>query len=157
MRQSALAFAIGLVTLSSVAQAESVYTTLDTDACETLKTYEDGGVDLRCPGLDGIDVFVSDGDARLDVDYGVPSGAFESFSAFNNVGETIEWMVGADGVPYAAALRFLIRRRWPRGAGAGGFQNCQRRCARLRDRRRRCRRRPGQWRCPRPRRDGAPL
>ncbi|HEV7275495.1 MAG TPA: hypothetical protein VGN80_04340 [Devosiaceae bacterium] len=99
---------ISLAALTGAAQAESVYTTLDTDDCEVLETFEGGGIDLLCEGLDGIDVFVSDGDARMDVDYGVRSGAFETFFAFNGVGETIEWMLDADGVPYAAALRFHI-------------------------------------------------
>ncbi len=84
------------------------YTELDLDQCEVLRSYEEGGgVDLRCPGLDGLDVFVSDGDARMDVDFGVPNDQFETFSAFNGVGGTVEWMSGDTGIE-AAALRFLI-------------------------------------------------
>ncbi len=44
----------------------------------------------------------------MDVDYGVPSGAFETFFGFNAVGQKVEWMLDDDGVPYAAALRFHI-------------------------------------------------
>lgn len=92
---------------ASPAWAQSSYTTLDLEACEVLKVYEEGGADLRCDGQGGFDVFVSEGDARMDVDFGVRNEAFETFSAFNNVGKTIEWMEGQDGIQ-AAAIRFLI-------------------------------------------------
>ena len=105
LRASIVTFA-ALVSVAPAA-AESAYTRLDLDECETLRVYEDGGADLRCPGYGGVEVFVSEGDARMEVDYGVRNEAFETFSAFNGVGETIEWMVGDDGI-YAAALRFLI-------------------------------------------------
>lgn len=108
MRTALVALAIGLVALTGAARAESAYTDLDTDACEVVKEYEGMGADLLCPGYDGIDVFVSEGDARLDVDYGAKNENFESFFAFNNIGNKIEWMLDGEGVPYAAALRFLI-------------------------------------------------
>jgi hypothetical protein len=94
--------------LGSGAEAASTYTKIDDAKCETLKTYEDGGVDLRCPGLPGLDVFISEGDARLDVDYGVKGETFETFSAFNNIGDTVEWLTNARGVPQAAIIRYLI-------------------------------------------------
>lgn len=90
------------------AQAASTYTKIDDAKCETLETYEDGGVELRCPGLDGLDVFVSEGDARLDVDYGFMGETFETFSAFNNIGDTVEWLSNARGVPEAAIIRYFI-------------------------------------------------
>ncbi len=108
MRFLVPAIAVALIAVAGPAGAASAYTDLDTDDCQVLETYEGGGVDLRCDGYDGIDVFVSDGDARMDVDYGAKTENFESFSAFNGVGGTIEWMLGDDGAPYAAALRFLI-------------------------------------------------
>src|SRR5690606_25400766 len=89
------------------ALAASTYTKIDDAKCETLKTYEDGGVDLRCPGLGDLDVFVSEGDARLDVDFGVKGENFETFSAFNNIGDTVEWLTNARGVPEAAIIRYL--------------------------------------------------
>jgi hypothetical protein len=93
---------------ASPAWAQSSYTTLDLEACDVLKVYEEGGgSDLRCDGQGGFDVFVSEGDARMDVDFGVRNEAFETFSAFNNVGKTIEWMEDQDGIQ-AAAIRFLI-------------------------------------------------
>ncbi len=108
MRIVSLSLATAAVLLSGGAQAASVYTRIDDAQCETLETYEDGGVDLRCPGLEGYDVFVSEGDARLDVDYGVKTENFETFSAFNNIGDTVEWLTNARGVPEAAIIRFLI-------------------------------------------------
>jgi len=90
------------------AQAASTYTKIDDSQCETLETYEDGGVDLRCPGLGDLDVFVSEGDARLDVDFGFKGENFETFSAFNNIGDTVEWLSDARGVPQAAIIRYLI-------------------------------------------------
>lgn len=88
--------------------AASTYTKIDDAKCETLETYEDGGIDLRCPGLGDLDVFVSEGDARLDVDFGFKGETFETFSAFNNIGDTVEWLSDARGVPQAAIIRFLI-------------------------------------------------
>ncbi len=90
------------------ALAASTYTKIDDARCETLQTYEDGGVDLRCPGLGDLDVFISEGDARLDVDFGVKGENFETFSAFNNIGDTVEWLTNARGVPEAAIIRYLI-------------------------------------------------
>jgi hypothetical protein len=108
MRIAALSLAVTVALWGGGAMAASVYTKIDDAKCETLKTYEDGGVDLRCPGLDGLDVFVSEGDARLDVDYGVKGENFETFSAFNNIGDTVEWLTNAKGVPEAAIIRYLI-------------------------------------------------
>ncbi len=85
----------------------SIYTDLDLDACETLKTYEDGGVDLRCPGYDGIPLYVSDGDARMDIDAGVPNEVFTSQSAFNLLGDRVEWRI-VDDVPVAIIVRYRM-------------------------------------------------
>jgi hypothetical protein len=108
MRVVPLALVAAAALMGSGVQAASTYTKIDYADCETLKTYEDGGADLRCPGLDGLDVFVSEGDARLDVDYGFKGENFETFSAFNNIGDTVEWLSDARGVPQAAILRYFI-------------------------------------------------
>jgi hypothetical protein len=108
MRIATVPTFLAAAALTGGAQAASVYTKIDDAKCETLQTYEDGGVDLRCPGLDGLDVFVSEGDARMDVDYGVKGEAFETFSAFNSIGDTVEWLTNAAGVPEAAIIRYLI-------------------------------------------------
>jgi hypothetical protein len=94
--------------LCSPASAESFYTKLDLDACTVLSMDEEvGGVELLCPGYGGFDVYVSDFDARMSVDYGVTNDRFETFAAFNSVGETIEWLTDDNGVQ-ATVLRFFI-------------------------------------------------
>jgi hypothetical protein len=108
MRIASVLLAAAAVLMGSGAEAASTFTKIDDARCETLQTYEDGGVDLRCPGLDGLDVFVSEGDARLDVDYGVRTENFETFSAFNTIGDTVEWLRDAGGVPQAAVIRYKI-------------------------------------------------
>ena len=108
MRLARLATIAAFAAFAGTAQAESAYTDLDLNACDVLATYEDGGIDLRCDGYGGFDVLVSEGDARMDVDYGVSSGAFETFFGFNSVGQKVEWMLNDDGTPYATALRFQI-------------------------------------------------
>jgi hypothetical protein len=105
---SALLTLAAVAALSGGAQAASVYSKIVDAECTVLKTYEDGGADLRCPGHAGLDVFVSEGDARLDVDFGVTNDSFETFSAFNNIGDTVEWLTNADGVAEAAIIRYLI-------------------------------------------------
>ncbi len=105
----ALATAAALVLgWTGAAVAESAYTPLDLETCEIVRTYETGEADRRCEGYAGIPVFVSDGDARQDVDFGTRNDNFESFFAFNGAGDTVEWMLDADGNPYAAAIRFII-------------------------------------------------
>jgi hypothetical protein len=108
MRLALLPIAAAAALLGSGAHAASSYTRIDDAKCETLETYEDGGVDLQCPGLDGLDVFISEGDARTDVDFGFKGENFETFSAFNGVGDTVEWLTNAKGVPEAAIIRYLI-------------------------------------------------
>jgi len=90
------------------AQAASTYTKIDDASCEILETYEDGGADMRCPGLPGLDVYISEGDARVDVDFGFRGETFETFSAFNDVGDTVEWLSDGNGVPQAAIIRYFI-------------------------------------------------
>ena len=101
---SALLTLAAVAALGGGAQAASVYSKIVDADCTVLKTYEDGGADLRCPGHDGLEVFVSEGDARLDVDFGVKSESFETFSAFNTIGDTVEWLTNADGVAVLIGL-----------------------------------------------------
>lgn len=97
-----------LVAAGPAHAAESVYTTLDLDACAVLaQDRESGGIALQCEGLPGHPVFASEGDLRFDVDYGAPNTRWESFGPFNSIHDTVEWRV-ADGVPHAAILRFFV-------------------------------------------------
>ena len=87
---------------------ESVYTDLDLDECEMLGSDEIGGhVELRCPGYRGIDLFVTEGDLRFDVDVGVPNDIWTSQLPFNYLGETVEWRL-RDGVPFAVIIRYHL-------------------------------------------------
>lgn len=98
----------GALAAGNVAAAESVYTGLDLDACTVLATDEEsGGIALRCPGYRGAPVFVSEGDLRFDVDFGVPNDQWASFGPFNSIHDTVEWRV-TDGRPVAAILRFFL-------------------------------------------------
>ena len=54
---------------TGVRAAESAYTKLDFDACETLSSSEEGGsVSLRCAGYGDAPIFYNEGDLRADVD-----------------------------------------------------------------------------------------
>lgn len=110
------------VLLASPAHAEgetSAYTTLDFEAhCTALSTYEAGGT-FACQGYKGFPFILSHGDLRESVFFGhlgqwfnAPDGgqAFASFGAFNGIGKTVEWRLAADGVPFAAILRWTIDR-----------------------------------------------
>jgi len=85
----------------------SAYTTLDLDDCEVLDRSTDEGswIDLRCPGLQGIPLFVSEGDGRFDVAAGVPGDSFATIMAFNDLDETVEWRM-QDGEPFAVIFRY---------------------------------------------------
>lgn len=107
MRIGLLSFCLAALMGSGV-QAASTYTKITESKCETLETYEDGGSEARCSGFEGLDVFVSEGDARMDVDFGIKGETFETFSAFNTIGDTVEWLSDANGVPQAAILRYFI-------------------------------------------------
>ena len=86
---------------------ESVYTSLDLEDCEVLETYEEsGGQALRCEGYQDIPLYVTEGDARFDVDAGVPNSEWTtSGRPFNSIGDTVEWRIH-DGKPVAIILRF---------------------------------------------------
>lgn len=84
----------------------SVYTDLDLDACEVLEVFEEGGgASLRCDGYEGVDLFVTEGDLRFDVDAGVPNDTFSTQPGFNTLGERVEWRL-RDGKPFAIVLRY---------------------------------------------------
>ncbi len=122
-----LAVAVALHGPVHGATVDSAYTTLAwRDGCAVI---DQPGPDdpgawavLRCAGLGGRPVFVSDSDMRMSVWYGPGGGrdtAWSSFSAFNEVNDVIEWrgVVTADGLrPFAAIHRWFV----DDGQGAGG-------------------------------------
>lgn len=88
---------------------QSTYTKLDLDACTVLEEFEEGGgVSLRCPGWQGTDVFVAEGDLRFSIGYGAEPENWFSFAPFNSLGTTIEWRYQGDSPPHAAILRFFL-------------------------------------------------
>lgn len=100
--------------------AESVYTDLDLDTCETLAE-DPMGVLLQCEGYEDYPVHFKEGDLRQSVLYGrvdqeLIDGAFESFAAFNHVNTKIEWRLNAQGTPFAAILRWFIDNPGPDGS-----------------------------------------
>ena len=92
---------------SRLESIESVYTSLDLDACELLDVNEEGqSKSWRCEGYQNVPLYVTDSDARFDVDAGVQdSSSTTSGRAFNKIGDTVEWRIQA-GEPVAAILRF---------------------------------------------------
>jgi hypothetical protein len=113
---SVLAASLGLA--ASPARAEeisSVYTSLDLKHCKdvTPKDIEDYGAVAVCPGYDGIDVRVAEGDLRIFVSYGpgaaTQTAAYETVPQFNTIGDTLEWRGAKEGgrwTPFATILRF---------------------------------------------------
>ena len=112
---SVLAAALGLAL--SPARAEeisSVYTSLDLKHCKdvTPKDIEDYGAVAICPGYDGIDVRVAEGDLRIFVSYG--PGAATQTAAYETVPVQHDrrhagWRGAKDGgrwTPFATILRF---------------------------------------------------
>ena len=82
----------GLQSKAASARFMSAYTDFDLAYCaETSRAKEGHYVTYRCPGRDGVALFVEDGDGRFDIDAGVADEAFESMGAFNYPGDRIEW------------------------------------------------------------------
>lgn len=110
MRVLFSAFALSLLLAANPAMAEeSAYTDLDLGECKVLKRYEEaGGFDLSCPGLPNVDVFVSEGDARMDIDFGARNTSFDTFGQLNSLGSRIEWRL-RNGEPFAAIVRHKLQ------------------------------------------------
>ena len=101
--------------LATAAEIESVYTKLDLNQCKdvTPEEIKDNGSVSICPGYQGIDVRVAEGDLRIFVSYGPnaenQSATYETLPQFNTIGETLEWRVRHQGgklEPFATILRF---------------------------------------------------
>lgn len=98
---------VGDATIETPKSIESVYTSLDLENCEVLETYEESGGRLfRCEGYQDIPLYVTDEDARFDVDAGVPNSEWITRGlAYNSIGDTVEWRIH-NGKPVAAILRY---------------------------------------------------
>ena len=85
--------------------ATSAYTPLNLDRCSLIAEVEEGaGASWRCPGRNGISLFVMTGDARFDVDAGIDNGQWESLMPFNRPGPQVEWRLRG-GRPRPARAR----------------------------------------------------
>ncbi|MEX1061319.1 MAG: hypothetical protein WED13_09910 [Methyloceanibacter sp.] len=100
---------------ASTAEIESVYTPLDLSQCKdvTPEDVKEYGTVWRCPGHDGIDVRVAEGDLRIFVSYGpkaeTQTAAYETVPEFNTIGDKLEWRVAEEGGQwklFATILRF---------------------------------------------------
>lgn len=109
-------FVCGLLTPAPYAQAgDSVYSKIDIEGkCRPGRAYEEGqGAEWWCPGLNGVELLVAEGDLRFFIGYGPNAAQQVSFGQtlgpFNTIGKTLEWRVKSSGgvqVPYATILRY---------------------------------------------------
>jgi len=93
---------------------DSVYTKLDLENECSIIQADDFGATFACPGYRGYPVMVAEGDLRMFVSYGLNSlnerAAEQTLSAFNTIGETLEWRLAnrASGwTPIATILRYF--------------------------------------------------
>jgi len=102
---------MAIILLAALAGAPtSAYTRLNLDACEIVSVAHAGEGDWmnrRCPGRNGITLFVSEDDARFDVDAGVHNDEWESASQLNELGPQLEWRLEG-GRPFALIYRYNI-------------------------------------------------
>src|SRR6056297_2848651 len=91
--------ALALPAAAHAQDIDSVYTSYDWDTdCRTLEQdlppdEAAMGFRLVCPGPQGLYVMLTEGDARISMDYGSTQafGPWESFTPFNTVHDTVEW------------------------------------------------------------------
>lgn len=115
-RLAVAAGCLGAVFLAGAAAgAESTYSAIDwQDGCTVIDRPAAGEpgawARLRCEGLPGYPVLVSDDDQRMSLDYGPVEepGPWESFAGFNRVHDTVEWRRRAGGPPYATIQRWFV-------------------------------------------------
>jgi hypothetical protein len=109
---------MSLVLLAALAGAPtSAYTTLNLERCEIYSVAHAGEGEWsnrRCPGRNGITLFVNEDDARYDVDAGVDNNTWESATQLNELGPQIEWRMEG-GRPFAIIYRYNIPEAMPGG------------------------------------------
>jgi hypothetical protein len=111
-RLTLLAFSIYFAVAAIAAAQTSTYTKINLDTCAVVaQDRESGSIAWSCPGLNGIPIWVAEGDLRYFVSFG-PNAAQEvaatqTLTPFNRINDTLEWRLGADGQPYATILRWF--------------------------------------------------
>ena len=107
---------MSLVLLAALAAPTSSYTPLDLDNCEIVSVAHAGEGDWthrRCR-RGGVELFVSEDDARFDIDAGVDNGEWESAAALNELGPQLEWR-SEGGRPFALIYRYTMQEAMPGG------------------------------------------
>lgn len=96
------------------AEFTSAYTDLDLDRC-TVVSVDDLGSAHMCKGCGSIPVYVSEGDLRFSIAYGLLDGGKaargQSLGPFNTLGPRIEWrLANASGrlTPFATIVRYFV-------------------------------------------------
>jgi hypothetical protein len=104
--------------LPSAAQNRSVYTSLDTRHCRSVKApnADEDGVLARCPGKAGYSLLLSEGDLRQNLIVITPKGKEHSLelwdvisSGFSTVGPKVEWRLAPQSSklsPVALIIRY---------------------------------------------------
>ncbi len=113
MRMRTLSF-VPLVLAAGGAAAEdvkSVYTSTAPADCRQVRAGTAFSTQ-RCSGPGGIEVLIEEGDLRFSVSYGPQAkdqpAARQGFLPLQNIGDKIEWRLGADGKPFATILRWRM-------------------------------------------------
>lgn len=72
--------------------ATSAYTPLNTNRCQVLSSEVQGeSISWRCPGRNGVALYVNSGDGRYELDAGMDDGEWDSIPPFNQIGNAVEW------------------------------------------------------------------
>jgi hypothetical protein len=114
-----LLFALALPMAVQAQQVDSIYTSHDwAEDCRLVETDvppdEAGmGGQLICPGPDGMYLMLTEGDARMSMDYGSTPhfGSWESFASFSTVHDTVEWRrqpLDGEMQPFATIHRWFV-------------------------------------------------
>tara|TARA_Y100000815_G_scaffold172366_2_gene156749 strand:+ start:53524 stop:54147 length:624 start_codon:yes stop_codon:yes gene_type:complete len=93
-------------------ELSSIYTKMDFETGCIRMSVDEVGASFSCAGHRGYGILFAESDLRQSVFFGYvgpwyADGAWESFSAFNQTNDTVEWRL-SDGRPYATILRWYI-------------------------------------------------
>ncbi len=107
---------MSFVLLAALVAPTSSYTPLDLDTCRIVSVAHAGEGDWtnrRCR-RGSVELFVSEDDARFDIDAGVDNGEWESAASMNELGAQLEWR-SEGGRPFALIYRYVMQEAMPGG------------------------------------------
>ena len=91
--------------VSDPGEYSSVYTDISEGNCTTIEVSEEGqGTLQRCGGLNGMDIYVSEGDGRFTISAGQAPDHYVNWSPFNSPGANVEWRLSGE-TPVAIIYR----------------------------------------------------